>query len=142
MEMSLQNLGESVRPIIENGIANARSHRISLRPEVLNMANGNCALECMIEGISTRSCFNETYEGTPDYWSHKWFTEVEEIAHNFYDAGMNRDDWNQAWNILKQSGAYEYDLGDLILPSIAHCTREDILIFNTSPQAHSPIFGN
>ena len=140
MEISLQNLRESVKPIIEKGIANAKSHGINLHPGVLNLANGDCALECMIDGINTRNCFEETYDGTPNDWRLKWFTEVEDLAFNFFDAGMSRDEWDKAWSVLKTSGAYEYVLGDLIIPSIAHCTRKDVLIFNTSPRAHSPIF--
>ena len=53
---------------------------------------------------------------------------------------MEEDDWRAAWDVLKNSGEYEYVLGDLILPAVAHCTEKDILIFNTSPRAHSPIF--
>ena len=32
------------------------------------------------------------------------------------------------------------ELGDLVVPGIAHCTHKNILIFNTSEQAHSPIY--
>ena len=42
--------------------------------------------------------------------------------------------------MLKQSGTYEYKLGDLVLPGIAHCTRKDILIFNTNQNAHYPVY--
>ena len=42
--------------------------------------------------------------------------------------------------MLKQPGTYEYELADLVLPAIAHCTKKDVLIFNTSSQAHSPVY--
>jgi hypothetical protein len=140
MEISLQNLSESVKPIVERGIANAKCHGIKLHPGVQNLASGDCALECMIDGISTRQCFEETFDGTPAFWRNKWFTEAEDLAFAFYDAGMTEDEWRAAWDILKISGQYEYVLGDLILPVIAHCTQKDVLIFNTSPRAHAPIF--
>ena len=41
---------------------------------------------------------------------------------------------------LKKSGTYEYQLGDLVLPGIAHCVKKDIIIFNTSHLAHSPVY--
>ena len=139
-DVSLHNLRESVQPIIEKGIANAKSHGINVHAGVENLASGDCAIECMIDGISTRGCFTEIYDGTPAFWRNKWFTDMEDLAFAFYDAGMSEGEWRAAWDILKISGQYEYTLGDLILPAIAHCTQKDVLIFNTSPRAHAPIF--
>merc|ERR1712105_8963 len=48
--------------------------------------------------------------------------------------------WKEEFQIIKQSRAYEVELGDLVIPGIAHCTKKNILIFNTSEQAHSPIY--
>ena len=140
MEISLENLRESIKRIVEKGIANAKFHGINLHPGVENLASGDCAFECMIDGISTRQCFAETFDGTPAFWRHKWCTEAEDLALKFYDAGMSEVEWRAAWDILKISGQYEFVLGDLILPVIAHCTQKDVLIFNTSPRAHAPIF--
>ena len=140
MEGSLQNMSDSVKPIVERGIENAKSHGINVHHGVANLASGDCALESMIDGISTRKCFEESYDGTPEFWRNKWFTEVESLAFAFYDAGMSRPEWKAEWNHLKISGQYEYVLGDLMLPAIAHCTKKDVLIFNTSPRAHAPIF--
>ena len=53
---------------------------------------------------------------------------------------MSKAEWTEAWSVLKESGAYEYRLGDLVLPGIAHCTRKDVLIFNTSPAAFCPVY--
>ena len=53
---------------------------------------------------------------------------------------MTLTEWRKGWEVLKSSGAYEYDLADLVIPGIAHCTRKDILIFNTSPHAHCPVY--
>ena len=41
---------------------------------------------------------------------------------------------------MKQPHIYEHQLGDLVLPGIAHCTRKDILIFNTSSNSHVPVY--
>ena len=48
--------------------------------------------------------------------------------------------WKAEFQILKHSRSYELELGDLVIPGIAHCTRKNILIFNTSEHAHSPIY--
>ena len=119
MEFSLLNLKESVKPIVERGIANAKSHEINVHHGVENLANGDCALECMLDGISTRKCFQEVYDGTPAFWRRKWFTECEDIAMNFYNAGMEEEDWRAAWDVLKNSGEYEYVLGD---------TEKDVIV--------------
>ena len=66
--------------------------------------------------------------------------EVERIAYEGFNAGLTKSQWKEEWAKLKESGAYEYSLGDLVLSGIAHCTQKDILIFNTSPLAHSPVY--
>ena len=50
------------------------------------------------------------------------------------------EQWKNGFEVLKQSGTYELTLGDLVPPGIAHCTKKNLLIFNTSPQAHSPVY--
>ena len=53
---------------------------------------------------------------------------------------MSKQQWKTGFDILKQPGIYELTLGDLVPPGIAYCTRKNLLIFNTSPIAHSPIY--
>ena len=140
IEQSLQNLEESVKPMIDKAISNAASQGISLRHGVGNLANGNCAFESVMDSISTRSCFKETFNGTPDYYRHVWMSEIERIAFESWNQGLSRDEWSESWKVLKQSRVYEHNLGDLIIPGIAHCTKKNILIFNTSLMAHSPVY--
>ena len=56
------------------------------------------------------------------------------------NGGLSLEEWKDGFNVLKQPGTYEFTLGDLVPPGIAHCTRKNLLIFNTSPQAHSPVY--
>ena len=67
LEQSLLNLEESITPMISCAISNAKSHGINVHRGVANLANGNCAFETIIDGISTQTCFGETYDGTPDH---------------------------------------------------------------------------
>ena len=126
--------------IITRAISNAKEHGISIHAGVKNLANGNCAFESIIDSINTRVSFTEEYDGTPDYWRNIWMTEVESVAYEEWSYGMTRNEWKDGWAVLKGPRTYEHQLGDLVLPGIAHCTKKDILIFNTSPQAHSPIY--
>ena len=139
-EHSLQNFEESVNPMVNRAISCAKSHGINVHRGVANLANGDCAFETMMDSISTRSCFYETYEGTPEYWRKVWMGETENVAYTKFNGGLTRMQWAEGWNKLKESGTYEYSLGDLVLPGIAHCTKKDVLIFNTSSNAHAPVY--
>jgi hypothetical protein len=73
--------------MLDRAIENAKLHGIDLHPGVSNLANGNCAFETVIDSINTRSCFPETYDGTPDYWRRIWMTEVEQVAYRNWNGG-------------------------------------------------------
>ena len=115
----------------DRAVLNAKVHGICIRPGVENLGNGNCAFETVLDSINTRECFLDKLRGSPDEFRHKWMSVVENLAYENWNGGLSRAEWNQGWAVLKQSGTYEYKLGDLVLPGIAHCTRKDILIFNT-----------
>ena len=67
-------------------------------------------------------------------------TEIENSAFNEWNGGLSIEEWKSGFYLLKQSGTYEYTLGDLVPPGIAHCTRKNLLIFNTWQEAHSPVY--
>ena len=143
-EVEIQNylstLQQSTSIMVNKAIENAKFHGINMHHGVPNMADGNCAFESIIDNISTRSCFEERFEGTPDHWRSVWMSIIQKIAYNEWHGNMSHERWNAEFEILKQSRTYEVQLGDLVVPGIAHCTHKNILIFNTSEQAHSPIY--
>ena len=126
--------------MVKKAIKNAEAHGINLYHGVGNLANGDCAFESIIDSISTRPCFGETYDGTPAYWRKVWMSEIEKIAFEEWNGGLSLQEWRAGFEVLKQPGTYEFTLGDLVPPGIAHCTRKNILIFNTSVLAHSPVY--
>ena len=67
-------------------------------------------------------------------------SKIENIAFDEWHGNLSREQWEAEFAILKKSRVYERELGDLIIPGIAHCTQKNILIFNTSNLAHSPIY--
>ena len=77
---ALGRIMESAVPMLDKAIKNAKFHGVDLHPGVRNLGHGNCAFESIIDSINTRSCFPETYDGTPDYWRRVWMTEVEQTA--------------------------------------------------------------
>ena len=126
--------------MIEIAIANATEHGINLHQGVENLANGNCLFETVIDSINTRVCFNEQLNETPDFYRNLWMSELEKVGYNDWNNGRTKDQWKDEWDVLKQSGKYEFDLGDLVPLGIAHCIKKDILVFNTFSSAHSPIY--
>ena len=138
--LSLRNTEDSVKPMVDRAILSGKFHGIDLHRGVANLVNGDCAFETTIDSVNTRSCFQENYEGTPAYWRRMWMTEIENIAYSDFNSGLTKEQWKDGWSKLKESGTYEYSLGDLVLPGIAHCMKKDILIFNTSPVAHCPLY--
>ena len=128
------------RLITKRAVENAKAHGINLHAGVQNLGNGNCLFESIIDSINTRRVFQENINETPDECRKIWMEEVENIAYNEWNGGLSRAEWAAEWSVLKSPRTYECQLGDLVLPGIAHCIKKDVLVFNTSPKAHSPIY--
>ena len=137
---ALKNLDESISPMVTKAIANAEFHGIHLHQGVKNLANGDCIFESVIDSVNTRDCFEESFDGTPAELRYIWMSITEKVAFEGWNLGMSVEEWKAEFDKLKQPGVYELTLGDLVPPGIAHCTRKNLLIFNTSPLAVSPIY--
>ena len=121
---------DQIKNMIDRAIVNGKMHGIDLHPGVENLGNGNCAFECVLDSINTRECFQESYDGTPDYWRMIWMSEVEIFAYEGWNRGYTREQWSAEWQVLKYTRSYECQMGDLVLPGIAHNVKKDIVIFN------------
>ena len=88
VEQSLKNLQESLAPMVNTAISVANTHGIKVHRGVENLANGDCAFETMIDSISTRRCFQESYNGTPKFWRKTWMGEIESIAYDAWNEGI------------------------------------------------------
>ena len=126
--------------MIEKAIANARAHNINVHTVSKTAGDGNCIFESVLNNINLRESFLESYDGTADHWRNVWMTEVEGRAYANWNCGLSEEEWLEEFHRLKSSRIYECMLGDLILLGVAHCIQKDILIFNTSTLAHSPIY--
>ena len=126
--------------MIEIAIQNAKYHGIDLILGTRNPAQGDCIFESVIDNINLRNCFKEKLSEDPSYWRHVWLNEIETIGFDYWNLGRTKEEWKTEFNLLKQPGVYEMPLFDLVPPGIAHCVRKNLLIFNTSPRAHCPIY--
>ena len=96
--------------MLEKAMMNGRIHGINLHPGVENLANGNCAFECIIDTINTNDIFEETLDGTPDYWRDIWMGEVEKVAYENWNNGLTLEEWKKGWEVLRCSRTYECQL--------------------------------
>ena len=129
--------------IITRAIDSAKRHGISLIQGVLNEADGNCAFDAVINNINYRECFNEKLSLSSNIYRQIWVTELESEASRYpaLGAGYTKEEMEENWNLLKQSGVYEVDFfGDLVLHAIARGCNKNILIFNTNVEAADPIY--
>ena len=133
---------DNIQSMVAIAIANAKFHDIQLHHARPNNANGDCAFEAVEDNINLRPCFKDKIRGSPEYIRRKWLDETENLVFLFCGGGgLSRVDFKEEWEKLKQPRAYEYDFADYVLPAIAHCTKKDILIFNTKPDGpFDPIF--
>ena len=126
--------------MIEKATANAAAHGIKIHAGSKTPGDGNCIFASVLDNLNTRDSFDEWYDGTPDHWRNIWMSELENVAYNDWNNGLSQEEWLEAWHVLKNSRIYECSLGDLLLPGVAHCVKKDILIFNTTTSAHSPVY--
>ena len=109
---SLKNLDESISPMVQTAVKNARFHGINLYQGVKTLANGDCILESVIDSINTRVCFKETLSGTPIELRRIWMSVVEKIAYTDWNSNLSKQQWQEGFETQKQSGNYELSLGD------------------------------
>ena len=136
--------GDNESPLlVTQAIESAKKHGINLVIGVLNEADGNCAFDAVINNVNHRSCFNEKLSLSSEVYRQIWVTELEDESSKYptLGAGYTKEEKEENWNHLKQSGVYEVDFfGDLVLHAIARGCNKNILIFNTNVAAADPIY--
>ena len=103
IEKNLSIFQNSTSIMVNMALENAKYHSINLYHGVPNMADGNCAFESIIDNISTRSCFEEKFDGTPDHWRFIWMSVIENIGYNDWNGGISAERWKEQFKILKSS---------------------------------------
>ena len=134
---------EPTKLMLSRAVASSRRHGINLVPERLNPASGNCSFEAVLFNNNDRSCFDDKYTFSVDYYRRIWMTDMEArvLDNNEWNCGYTATELKAGFAEVKESGVYERGLfGDLILPGIAVGVHKRILIFNTNPNTpHDPV---
>ena len=119
---------------IQRAINSARRHGLLLKGGRKIPGDGNCAFQAPIANVNDRSCFNDKYCMSSEFYRRIWTIDMEERTFNSgLNPGMSRTEWNAGWNLVRQTGIYEVGLfGDLIIPAISCGLSKILLIFNTN----------
>jgi hypothetical protein len=142
-DMSIRNLlGKEKSLMISRAIASGKKHGINMKHGSSNPGTGDCAFESIIQNNNDRSCFQEKYIMSIDWYRRIWVTDM---ANRTIDSPFNiytRQQWLDGWKEMLAPGTYERGIfGDLMLPGIACGVRKILLIFNTNPNTpHDPIY--
>ena len=129
--------------MVSQAIESARKHGIDLCWGLPNNAAGNCAFEAVINNVNARSCFEDKLPLDVHSYRHQWMTELQQASlnHPTLGAGFSDEEKEEYWQLLKQSGVWDVEFfGDIVVNGIARGSKKNLLIFNTSLRAASPIY--
>ena len=133
--------------IFMRAIASAEKHDIRLQPGRPNPGTGNCSYEAVINNINDRSCFQEKFPMSPDYYRRVWTIDMMNRtldASSHWNPGLTRQEIVTGFHEMTTSGIYERPFfGDMMMAGIACGIGRRILIFNTNTDivrtGHDPI---
>ena len=120
-------------------VASAKRHGINFHQGTPNSADGNCALESVLNNIKDRTCFDDSFPFSVDYYRRIWVNRtVNDPTWNIY----SNQQWEEGWKEMMEPGVYERGLfGDLMMFAIACGVRKILLIFNSNLNSpHDPIY--
>ena len=130
---------QSGSQILQKAIANAYRHGIGTKPGKLNPATGDCSFESVLNNINYRNCFKKKLNEATNKYRLEWVTQLEKVQKQI--GCIDTDRYRTIdWDKLKRPGTYTTEISDLALVAIAKGCHKDILIFNTSVEAHGPIY--
>ena len=109
------------------------------QPGKLNPAKGDCSFESVLNNINYRKCFKKKLNKATNKYRWEWVTQLEKVQKQI--GCIDTDKYKTIdWDELKTPGTYTTDISDLAMVAIARGCQKDILIFNTSAEAHGPIY--
>ena len=104
--------------LVVRAIESAKKHGINIVEGILNKADGNCAFDAVINNINHRQCFLEKLSLSSFTYRQIWVTELESetLKYPRLGAGFTKEERDENWNQLKQSGIYEVEFLESCYP--------------------------
>ena len=134
--------------MLATAVSMATSLGVSLKPGVSTRGRGDCLIEACLDQFIRPQFENLTEEEKePQFWRSK-VAELVENNNKAYKmfkmiqtkSGITKkQQWTQDWAKLRQPGQFQCQAGDLMAPGLALALHKNILVFNTSPDAATPI---
>ncbi|XP_064190762.1 uncharacterized protein LOC135254493 isoform X3 [Anguilla rostrata] len=139
---SLASASEELKRIV---LESARRHGAPLIPWVGTFGRGSCQLESFFDQINRRPEFadhplRDPYRTTA-YWRNRLADALAQCAEARALSGLSDGAWGEFLQPLRTSGAWASDVGDYVLPGLAHLFRVHVLVYQTfyNPQQPTPI---
>ena len=139
---------EQAQLMYTTAISIAASFDCHLKPGVSTRGLGDCLIEACIDQF-VQDCFEDLTENEkePMYWRLRLADVLENniTAYKMYNivkskqARTKQQQWMHDWATLRKSGEFQCQAGDLMAPGLAMILHKNILVFNTCPNANSPI---
>lgn len=130
--------------MVSRAIRNAGIHNICVTPGRRTSTDGNCCFEAVIYNINDRTSFNERLNQSINAYREIWIDELQkevEINHkDLIPSDYLPSQIESIWTNLKCPGNWNVDYGDLIIYAISRGCKKNIIVFNTSTEALSPIY--
>ena len=123
----MENAIKQTSSLISEAVVNAAVHGINLSAGSPTRADGNCIFSAVIANINSRDCFSSKIDLSPSEARGICLNSSQDKVRKF--TGVNTQEFDTQWDILKQDKMYETNMGDFVLPAIAHTLKYDILIF-------------
>ena len=134
---------QATTSMVEQAVASADKHGVSLVHGRGNPGLGDCAFESVIFNNNDRNCFTQKLNFSTDYYRRVWMNDMKAkcLDNPTWNLGYTTAELNAGFEEMKEPGVYERGLfGDLLLPAISVGIHKQILIFNTHVDSpHDPI---
>ncbi|KAG5848184.1 hypothetical protein ANANG_G00095770 [Anguilla anguilla] len=139
---SLASASEELKRIV---LESARRHGAPLIPWVGTFGRGSCQLESFFDQINRRPEFadhplRDPYRTTA-YWRNRLADALAQCAEARALSGLSDGAWGEFLQPLRTSGTWASDVGDYVLPGLAHLFRVHVLVYQTfyNPRQPTPI---
>ena len=134
--------------MLATAVSMAASLGVGLKPGVSTRGRGDCLIEACLDQFIRPQFENLTEEEKePQFWRSTVAELVENNSKAYKMFKMiqtksgitKKQQWTQDWAKLRQPGQFQCQAGDLMAPGLALALHKNILVFNTSPDAATPI---
>ena len=123
---------KSINELFQRAISNAARHGLSLKPGLVNNADGECLWESLMYNTTQRQCIKHYKKETPRQLKQRSINNAQKDTELKKLPCIPENTTEEDWNNIRKDKVYETELGDLCIMFAARALKRNILIFNTN----------